>query len=36
MLEKDRILTVLITSVLIVRKLANTIYNSRAIINTYF
>ena len=36
MLEKDRILTVLITSVLTVRKLANTIYNIHVIINTYF
>ena len=36
MLEKDRILTVHIPSVLTVGKLASTIYNSSDIINTYF
>ena len=36
MLENDRILTVHIPSVLTVRKIANIIHNSRAIINTHF
>ena len=36
MLEKDRILTLHIPSVLTVGKLANTIYNRHVIINTHF